>query len=170
MHPAKALRFCLMMILCLSTLACTPMFKNYGRIDPSDEVTRTFEEYQVNPQYRYYVSGPHINPNAIIGLDRNYRIDPWTFWREVNMTPVMLQELIRGMKSMVFAKGTSLHGFVMSDDNGRPIGVWYSVLQARTFLKINSDGTVRIDTPPLEIYEIGEDKSMRDHHPGLIRP
>ena len=158
-----------MMILCMSALACGSLFKNYGRIDPGDEVTRAFEEYQVNPQYRYYVSGPHINPNAIIGLDRNYRIDPWTSWREVNMTPEMLKELIRGMKAMVFARGTDLHGFVMSDNNGRPIGFWYSVLQARTFLKINSDGTVRIDTPPLELYEIGEDRSMRDR-PGRIRP
>jgi hypothetical protein len=141
----------------MTTLACAPLSRNYGRIDPSNEVTRTFEEYSVNPQYRYYVTGPHINPNAIIGLDKNYQLDPSTSWKEVNMTPEMLKELIRGMKAVLFPKGASLQGFVMTDDNGRPVGVWYSILQARTFLKINSDGTVRIDTPRLDLYEIGGD-------------
>ena len=41
----------------------------------------------------------------------------------------------------------------MSDNKGRPIGVWYSVLWARTFLRMNEDGTGRIDTPELDVYE-----------------
>ncbi len=41
----------------------------------------------------------------------------------------------------------------MSDNNGRPIGVWYSLLRARTFLRMQENGTVRIDTPDLETYE-----------------
>jgi hypothetical protein len=169
MHPRRKFCLCLTIILCMGTAACTSLFKNYGRIDPSDEATRAFEEYQVNPQYRYYVSGPHINPNAIMGLDRNYRLDPWTSWREVDMTPELLKELIRGMKAQVFGNYAGLYGFEISDNNGRPIGVWYSILQARTFVKMNPDGTVRIDTPPLLLYnDFGEDNS-RDHGPGLFK-
>ncbi len=41
----------------------------------------------------------------------------------------------------------------MSDDKGRPIGVWYSILTARTFLRMQENGTVRIDTPELDTYE-----------------
>ncbi len=41
----------------------------------------------------------------------------------------------------------------MLDNNGKPIGVWYSILSAQTFLRMNDDGTVRIDTPDLDTYE-----------------
>jgi len=147
-------RFYLILILCLCTAACSAsLFRNYGQISPNGAVTRAFEGYQVNPQYRYYVSGPHINPNAIMGLDRDYRLDPSTLWREVDMSPDLMKELIRGMKAIVFRNQASLYGFEMLDGNGRPIGVWYSILQARTFLRMNSNGTVRIDTPDLDTYE-----------------
>ena len=148
----------------MSTVACASLFMNYGRIDPSYEVTQAFEGYQVNPQYRYYVTGPDINPNAIMGLDRNYRLDPSTLWKEVDMSPGLMKELIRGMKAMVFGNQNGLYGFEILDDKGRPIGVWYSILQARTFLRMNSNGTVRIDTPPLETYELGEGNSNRNRH------
>ena len=51
-------RFYLLLTLFLSIMACTgPLFKNYGRIDPSREATRAFESYQVSPEFRYYISG-----------------------------------------------------------------------------------------------------------------
>jgi hypothetical protein len=45
------------------------------------------------------------------------------------------------------------YGFELSDDKGRPIGVWYSILKARTFLHMQENGTVRIDTPELDTYD-----------------
>jgi len=172
MHPGRNLSLCFIIILCMGTLSCASLFRNYGQITPNDAVTQAFEGYQVNPQYRYYVSGPHINPNAIMGLDRNYQLDPWTSWREVAMTPELLKELIRGMKAEVMKKYSGLYGFEITDNSGRPIGIWYSIMQARTFVKMNEDGTVRIDTPPLLLYnDFGEDKSMRDHRfPGHYQP
>ena len=153
MYSRRNVSFCLILILCISTVACASLFGNYGRIESSDEVTQAFEGYQVNPQYRYYVSGPHINPNAIMGLDRDYHLDPSSLWREVDMTPAVLREIVRGMMAQVLGKYTGLYGFNILDDNGRPIGVWYSILKARTFVQIKSDGTIRIDTPPLDLYE-----------------
>jgi hypothetical protein len=41
----------------------------------------------------------------------------------------------------------------MLDDKGRRIGVWYSILTAPTFVRMQEEGTVRIDTPELETYE-----------------
>jgi hypothetical protein len=164
MYSRRNVCCCLILILCMSTLACASLFGNYGRIGSSDEVTQAFEEYQVNPQYRYYVSGPHINPNAIMGLGRDYQLDPSILWREVDMTPAVLKELVRGMMAQVLGNYAGLYGFKILDNNGRPIGVWYSILKARTFVQINSDGTVRIDTPPLDLYETEGDKSMEDRH------
>jgi hypothetical protein len=97
-------------------------------------------------------------------VDRAYELDASTSWREVDMTTDLLQELIRGMRAMIFGKQGSLFGFEMLDNNSRPIGVWYSVQEARTFVKMNSDGTVRIDSPPLQIYEMGENDSIGGRH------
>jgi hypothetical protein len=141
----------------LSALACTActgqFFRNYGRIDPSGETTRVFEKYQVNPEFRYYMSGSDIYPNALMGLNRSHRLDPRTLWKEVAMTPARMKELVEQMKTKAFDSHQYPHGFEMSDDQGRPIGVWYSILSARTFLHMEENGTVRIDTPDLDTYE-----------------
>jgi hypothetical protein len=69
--------FSLILVLCLGTAACAAsLYRNYGQFNPSGEVTKAFEGYRVHPEYRYYVSGPDINPNALMGLHRNYRLDP----------------------------------------------------------------------------------------------
>ena len=171
MHMRRNCCFYLILILCLSTVACASLFGNYGRFTPSEEVTKELEGYQVNPDFRYYISGPDLNPNALMGLDRKYRLDPSTLWREVvDMSPPKLQKIVEGMKTKVSELQTTLHGFVLSDNNGRPIGVWYSILKARTFLRMNDDGTVRIDTPDLETYEGRGRDSLRDHKVGPGTP
>jgi len=154
MESRRSIRFCLLMALCLSATACAGhLFKNYGRIDPRGETTRTFESYQVNPEFRYYISGSDLYPNALMGLKRAYRLDPRTLWKEVAMTPEKMKEIVENMKTKAFEYHQFQYGFEMSDDTGQPIGVWYSLLTARTFLHMEENGTVRIDTPDLDTYE-----------------
>ena len=144
----------LFLALCLVLTACTgQIFRNYGRIDVNGKVTDAFERYEVNPNLRYYISGADLNPNALMGLHREYRLDPATLWREVEMTPERLKGIVEGMKTMASGFFQFQYGFEITDNRGRPIGVWYSILEARTFVRMNEDGTVRIDTPDLETYE-----------------
>jgi hypothetical protein len=145
---------CLLLAVCLSAMACTgPLFKNYGRIDPSSETTRTFKIYQVNTQFRYYISGSYLFPNALMGLHRDTRLDPETLWKEVTMTPEKMKEIVDNIHTRAAESGQYPTGHEMADDKGRPIGVWFSIMTARTFLRMQENGTVRIDTPPLETYE-----------------
>lgn len=144
-------RFYPILALCLCTVACSPsLFPNYGRITPDWEVTKAIEGYRVDPEMRYYISGADLKPAALMGLLKTYRLDPSTTWREVDMSPVKMREIVENMMDRVFIRKPSLRGFAMSDNSGRPIGVWYSTLEARTFLRMNEDGTVRIDTPDRE--------------------
>ena len=153
MHLRRNRRFYLILILCLSTAACSTLFRNYGRINPNGEVTKVFEGYQINPEFRYYISGADLNPNALMGLHRDYRLDPSTLWREVMMSTNRMKEIVEGMKTKAREHMMFQYGFEMSDNKGKPIGVWYSIPSARTFLRMNGDGTVRIDTPDLDTYE-----------------
>jgi hypothetical protein len=153
MTSIRNIRFFLLPVLCLSIVACTgSLFKNYGRIDPSREATQAFESHEVNTEYRYFTSGSNIYPNAMIGLHRDYRLDPRTLWKEETMTPARMKEIVNFMQMKADEYRLILHGFDMLDDKGRRIGIWYSIMTAPTLVRMQEDGTVRIDTPDLETY------------------
>lgn len=163
MKTRKVVLFCLLLAGCLGIQACTgQLVKNYGRITPSAEVYRAFAHHQVNADFRYYISGSALYPNALIGVHRDYRLDPKTLWREVEMTPAKMREIVEYMDAKALTYREFQKGFEMLDPNGRPIGVWYSILRARTFLRMQEDGTVRIDTPDLETYDRKAGSLMMD--------
>ena len=153
METRSCIRGCLPLALALTVLACTGMFANYGRFSPSDEVYRAFTTSQMNKDFRYYVTGADLHPNALLGLHRSVRLDPETLWREVQMTPERMKEIVRGMDARAAQNREYHKGFELIDSTGRPIGVWYSLLRAQTFVRTQPDGSVRIDTPALETYE-----------------
>ena len=153
METRRSARYCLLAAVCLSALACTGMFRNYGRINTSDEVTNAFAAYQVNKDFRYYISGADLYPNALLGLNRTYQLDPETLWKEVQMTPEKMKDIVQHMNAKASNHLDFQKGFELVDNNGRPIGVWYSLARARTSLQIQKDGTVRIDTPDLDMYD-----------------
>lgn len=163
MESRRSSLFYLLLVLCLSVSACAgTLLRNYGRIDPNAEATAAFERFQVKPEFRYYISGSDYSPNAMMGLSRTYHLDTRTLWKEVQMTQETMKEIVEHMKTKAFEAHQFPHGFVMSDDKGRPVGVWYSILSARTFLRMEEDGTVRIDTPPLDTYEQHERPHDKD--------
>jgi hypothetical protein len=160
MDTKRCIRVCLLLAVSLNVMACAGMFRDYGRFNPSDEVYQVFATYQVNKDFRYYISGPDLYPNALMGLNRSYQLDPRTLWREVQMTPEKMREIVGYMNSRALSHRQT--GFELLDNNDRPIGVWYSHLEARTFLRIQEDGTVRIDTPALDTREGKGGSLMRD--------
>ncbi|MBN2438416.1 MAG: hypothetical protein JXL20_07410 [Deltaproteobacteria bacterium] len=154
MRPGNCFGFFLLFILCLIVLSCSgSLFRNYGRILPSEEADRDLEGGVVHPEIRYYISGPDLYPNALMGLHRDYRLDRETLWKEVAMTPGKLREIVSFMKAKAREHGQFPYGFDLIDTGSRKIGFWYSIITARTFLRFAEDGTVMILTPKLETYE-----------------
>ncbi|MCX5809750.1 MAG: hypothetical protein NTX36_10340 [Proteobacteria bacterium] len=128
-------------------------FKNYGKITPDSNAAKAFETYQINPNYNYYISGSDVYPHAIIGLDKTYKLEP-DLWKQVEMTPKKIRELVTDMHNRVrsLSLRLSLHGFALFDDKGKQIGVWYSILETTTSLKMKDDHTVIIITPAIDTY------------------
>lgn len=154
MGSMRRVCFYLLLVVCLSTMACTgQLFRNFGRISLNSEITAAFESYSVNADFLYYISGPNEYPNAIIGLHRDYRIDPESLWKKVEMTPKKMREIVENMKNKSSDRFLFLYGFELLNPKSKPIGVWYSIPTARTCLQIKDDGTVRIDTPDLDTYQ-----------------
>jgi len=155
MHKHWKINLYLMCILIVlpSVGHASTLFKNYGKIIPDVNVTKTFETYQINPNYNYYISGSDTYPNAILGLDKAYNLEP-DLWKRVDMTPQKLRELVTDMQSKVRSVTIrlSLKGFSLFDGNGKQIGTWYSIITAITSLKMKDDRTVVVITPDVDTY------------------
>jgi len=146
-------------LIFFSSSGCTgSLYKNYGRITPDSNVTNAFDAYQINPNYNYYISGSNVYPNAIMGLDKALSLEP-DLWKKVEMTPEKLRELVQFMKLQVMGLSWKLvlHGFAMFDDKGKQIGVWYSLPETRTSLRMKDDDTVIVFTPDINTYLRYED-------------
>ena len=141
---------CILVILL--SFGCAGLLNgNYGKIVPDGNVMHAFESYQVNPDLNYYISGSDVYPNAIMGIDKRYSLNS-TLWKKVEFTPQTLKSLVDDMKAKVSEINQTLHGFTILDTKGNDIGNWYSILSARTTVKIE-DHSVVISTPDLDTYD-----------------
>ncbi len=150
---------CIMLML-LSSSCASIRVKNYGSILADGRVKEAFEKFQVNPSYNYFYSGSEVYPNAVMGLDKTYTLES-DLWKKVDMTPAKLREIVTFMRDKAATVNlmTSLHGFVILDDKGKQIGVWYSILKATTksSVRMKGDKTVLIDTPDIDTWLQFED-------------
>jgi hypothetical protein len=159
----RVLFLIVLMLMGLNLAACSgSLFRNYGKISPSEEADRDIEAGVVRPEIRYYTSGSDLYPNALIGLHRDYRLDRETLWKEVAMTPEKLREIVGFMKAKAREFHLYPYGFDLLDPGGKKIGFWYSILTARTFLHFEEDGTVMILTPELQTFDKLEYKESPD--------
>ena len=143
---------CILLLLCASGCAGLRV-SGYGHIDPSGDVTRAFENYEVKPGLNYYVSGSDMYPGAIIGIDKRYVLAT-ELWKKKEFTPETLKELVLNMKTKAMDLGLIVvHGFNIVDEGGTDIGDWYSILHATTSVKRIEDNQFIIPPPPLDIYE-----------------
>lgn len=162
MRSVKNVSLSVLLILSLGVISCSSsLFRNYGQILPAGGSADP-ENGVVNHEFRYYISGSDLYPNALIGLQRDYSLDPEALWKEVVMTPEKLRTIVGYMKSKASEYGQFQHPFELLDTKGKKIGFWYSILSARTFIRFAEDGTVTLPTPDLETYEKLESKGGKD--------
>lgn len=102
---------------------------NIGSLRTSAEVTRQFENLEINPNYQYWYLNQENNPYAVIGLDREYGFSDGPLWREVEPTSPTLKKVVGLVRSFpVPSSFTS--GYHILDHQDRAIGVWYSSIGA----------------------------------------
>jgi len=145
-----------------TTVSCAAgaSFKNLGKIKPSEEATRIFENHKVLSNYRYYLSGSDLFPDAVIGLDKAYVLDS-DLWKEIELTPAKLKDIVESLHIKSRERLEMLHGFDILDDKGNKIGIWYSILRAATSVRMEGGNKVLIYTPPLDIWEYKEGGALQ---------
>ncbi len=123
----------------------------YGKIRPSRNVTEAYQNFCVNPQLRYYISGSDGYPGAIIGIDKAWTLES-DLWKSRELDSRELKDLIQHMQSKGAESSTMLHGFAIYDNHGRIIGDRFSLPGLHMPVRILGAYRVVIDTPPLEPF------------------
>jgi hypothetical protein len=139
--------------LCLSCAVA-----HYGSILLDVGAEKDFEAMHMDPGMNYYYSGSDALPNAIVGLNKAYTIQP-DLWKPVENEKTFAEQ-IKAMRLRA-QRWTLPRGFLIRDDKGNAIGAWYSLLHGRTYVKMGNDQEVNIGTPEMNLYEEHEiDKSV----------
>ena len=121
---SRLLRFCVALGVLIVATMVSGCFENYGRLKHNDEVTRAFQTYQVEPDYKYYYYGRTNMPYAIVGIDRAYHMQS-RVWREVDHDTEQFKNMIFWVWDDVYVP-YSLSGAHITDPGGKKVGIWYS--------------------------------------------
>ena len=121
-----------------------PSFK-YGKLQRDRDVNNLFQSYEVLPDYRYYTSGKGDIPNAIIGIQKKYKLRPGN-WQQIEATTPLLRGWVSNMDNIY---GYPPYGSIILGDDGQQIGVWYSSKQWTTvIIEENNEVAVLAPEPP----------------------
>ncbi|WP_372682903.1 hypothetical protein [Desulfosarcina sp.] len=158
-HPIQRL-LPIAALLAALAVACTA---NYGRLQRSNDVSKTFERYEVLADHAYYATGPAARPTAILAIHRSYTLKPG-LWRSVDMTPELLSRLVDAMTDQLGFTPAILGG-VIADPAGKQVGVWYS-LYRRTTIRLEPENVivVSLPTPDNDPFPMGGGR-----RPGMLR-
>ena len=101
---------------------------NLGWLWNSEEVDRSFATLKVSPNYRYWYLYLENSPYAVLGLNREYRIEDIS-WTEVEPSSEVFRKVV-GLVEAFPVSGSTTYGAYILDSKGERIGVWYSSMSA----------------------------------------
>jgi hypothetical protein len=161
MEKYKKIVIYITLVTIFSLTACTAaLLKNWGKIEPDADVTNDFEKFQINANFNYYISGSDVYPTSILGLNKAYTLDT-DLWKKIEMTPEIFNQIITNMQMRLLSCcGQKQVGFMILDDKGKKIGIWYSMLMGSIGVKMKEDSKVIIYPPRDDVYIQYEDKTV----------
>jgi hypothetical protein len=101
---------------------------NIGGLRNSEEVGRGFAALQISPSYRYWYLYLENSPYAVVGLNREYRVEDIS-WTEVQAGSKVFRKVV-GLVESFPVPGSFTYGAYILDPKGERIGVWYSSMVA----------------------------------------
>jgi len=124
----------------------TGCFANYGTYRRSRDVAKMFESLQVSSEYKYYYTGSDKDPDALLGLHRDYILNN-DLWKETEMDSKQLKKWIDEINLVGYSN--SAYGQYILDPNGKTIGIYYSKWDGGP-VKMESGNQVVIHLPDTE--------------------
>lgn len=118
---------------------------NYGTMEPSRDINKLFESYQVMPDYRYYYTGGQNNPKVIMGIRKDYTLKTSSWIPMDPLTSDILKKRIDAMTNLGTA-GWAVDGWMIYSPAGEKVGLWYSRL-GHTTVKFGENKEVLVSQP-----------------------
>jgi hypothetical protein len=123
----RAVLFVISLLLMFFAYGCAA--SNLESMKPSSMVTKDFEQAKINKEYNYYYGGADAYPTIIFALKKIYILEgEEDLWRKMEVIPNNLAFLVFNMQTRGMESGCGRpQGFDIFDNNGKKIGVWFSV-------------------------------------------
>jgi hypothetical protein len=138
--------FCLLMLNCASSWT-----KNNGSSVRRDEIKAMFENYEYVTNYSYFYTGNANDPEAILGIQKNYELVKVSGrinvarWQKFEPGGKILKELVEAMNMP--GKGTP-YGSIINAPSGDRMGVMYATKVKSSYTDIRlMDGNLIAVTP-----------------------
>jgi hypothetical protein len=119
--------FFLSSAFCLLILSCSSNWpKNFGSYTQDEEIKTMFEAYEYVSEYNYFYTGNANDPEAIVGIDKDYdlvKVSGWartTDWQEIEPGNQKLKEIVEAMYN------PTKYGFIIYGPGGNQVGVMYT--------------------------------------------
>jgi len=123
-----------------------------GGIIPDRDAGLIFTKMQCSAEFQYYYSGSEHYPSAIIGIRKDSKLEDDTLWKAVDMSPKLCRDMVSNVETRALQLNLFPYGFSILDDQGKRIGVWYSIITAPTSVWMKDDHTAVIYTPDIDTY------------------
>jgi hypothetical protein len=121
-------RVYLTVVTALAILISACSIANLGWLRNSPEVGQAFETLHVSSDYRYWYLYLENTPYAVLGLNREYRIED-IMWTEVESSSEVFQKVV-GLVQSFPVPSSRTYGAYILNAKGEQIGVWYSSMSA----------------------------------------
>ncbi len=140
---------------CASCLDC-------GKIVMDHSITRMFEAITINPEYRYYYSGNDGEPDAIMGIKKEYTVQGG-YWHEVDMTESQLRWWVESIETARSLYVEDYQGYEIHAPDGTVSGVYYSRM-SWLVVKYPGDNIIYVSQPALPPWKVDENEDYRGYH------
>ena len=121
-----------------------------ARIEYNKEVLDQFMAATILPGHRYYTTGVPNNPDAILGLKKDYTLQT-DRWKERNLDSQQLRQLVGMMNDTYGVVQVGVAGCDVFNDKNEKIGVWYAAT-VRSNVEMVGDMAVTVNPPnPIEL-------------------
>jgi hypothetical protein len=126
----------------------------YGKLEANVEVKRSFESYQILPNYKYYFRGVRSKPNVIVAINENYELN-LKLWVQIDPNSEDFRIIINRV-SLQDVATIRPWGSRILDHAGNYVGMWYSASRAAA-VEINENRQI-VTLHPTGLLGIGEQR------------
>ncbi len=140
----KYIRTVVFITLCaiaMVSAAHAGLFGNLARFQKDMEMTKSYNQDQVLPDYKYYYTGRSHIPYAVIGIDPGYDLNS-RFWNSIDTRQMVIEKVGNLMPTPPF----NMTAARILDTNGKQIGIWFSYYPS-TIVKFGKNRVLTVYSP-----------------------